>query len=263
MTFNDEHIGATNMSVATVFETVSPSSGNSSEWPSIAAAFGEWTPQAVIFDWDGLLMNTEASWSLAKRRVFARRGLDMGSEHVEMTYGLYPGRSAEVLAPYLSEQPSVIAEELVQFALQNISKGIRPMEGAPAALELASTRAKIAVASNSPRIVLDAGLRRSGFNPLVSTTVAADEVDAPKPQPDVYNAARIALGAAEVDTLVFEDSATGITAARAAGLRVIAISSRSALPLIEDGHSFGAHLQFTSFSDPQLQTWMQSWRKQL
>jgi HAD superfamily hydrolase (TIGR01509 family) len=247
------------MTATTASEPVNPTQEDTRQWPALAAAFGHWKPEAVVFDWDGLLMNTEASWSLAKRRVFARRGLTMGSEHVEMTYGLYPGRSAEVLAPFLSAEPSVIAEELVQFALQNISKGVNAMAGAETALELAAARAKIAVASNSPRVVLDAGLRRSGFNRFFSATVAADEVDAPKPRPDVYNAARRVLSAAAVNTLVFEDSATGITAARAAGLRVIAVSARNQLPLIEDGHTFGAHLQFSSFTDPQLQAWIRSW----
>lgn len=183
----------------------------------------------------------------------------MRSEHVEMTYGLYPGHSAEVLAPFLDEQPSVLAEELVQFALQNISKGINPMGGAHTALEITSKRVKIAVASNSPRVVLDAGLRRSGWIPLFTTTVAADEVEAPKPHPYIYEAARRALGADVQDTLVFEDSTTGIIAARSAGLKVIAISARSSLPLIEDGYSLGAHLQFPSFTDPQLRAWLKSW----
>lgn len=233
--------------------------GTISKWPTISEALGSWRPRAVIFDWDGLLMNTETSWSLAKRRVFARRGLRMGSEHIERTFGLYPARSAEVLAPYLSEQPSVIAKELVQFALQNISKGIHPMPGAQTAVEQVSARAKIAVASNSPRIVLDAGVRRSGFSRLLKTTVAADEVPAPKPHPDIYSATLVALGVEAVDTLVFEDSVTGITAARAAGCRVIAVSSRNPLPLIAYDTESGAHLQFGSFLDPQLQAWITSW----
>jgi HAD superfamily hydrolase (TIGR01509 family) len=235
------------------------SPSDSREWPAIASVFGSWTPNNVIFDWDGLLMNTEASWSMAKRRLFARRGLLMGQEHIEMTYGLYPGQSAEVLAPFLSEQPSVLAEELVQFALQNISNGISPMAGADTAVLLASRSTKIAVASNSPRLVLDAGLRRSGWSPLMATTVAADEVEAPKPHPYIYDAARQELGSSVEETLVFEDSATGIAAARAAGLKVIAVSARNVLPLFEDGYANGAHMQCRSFEDPQLRSWMASW----
>ncbi|WP_314326244.1 HAD family phosphatase [Paenarthrobacter ilicis] len=229
------------------------------EWPTISAAFGQWTPQAVIFDWDGLLMNTESSWSFAKRRLFERRCLAMRPEHVEMTYGLYPGHSAKVLAPFLNEQPSVLAEELVHFALQNVNKGVNPMAGAHTVLELASQCVKIAVASNSPRAVLDAGLDQAGWNATLTTTVAADEVEAPKPHPYIYDAARRALEAEVQDTLVFEDSTTGITAARSAGLKVIAISARNSLPLVKDGYTLGAHVQFSSFTDPQLQAWLKSW----
>jgi HAD superfamily hydrolase (TIGR01509 family) len=119
------------------------------------------------------------------------------------------------------------------------------MEGAVGLLALALARLPTAVASNSPRSLLDQALAVGGFSTLPSVTVAADEVENPKPAPDLYLSACARLGVAPGDALAVEDSATGIRAAAAAGMRTVGVPTLT-------GVDIGAERTLTSLADPQL-----------
>lgn len=106
----------------------------------------------------------------------------------------------------------------------------------------------VAVASNSPRELLDAALWSAGLTDLFTHTFAADEVRSPKPAPELYLTACEALGAAPRHSVAFEDSATGIAAARAAGLHVAVVPS---LPATDLDHDWLG----TSLGDPELLAW--------
>lgn len=96
--------------------------------------------------------------------------------------------------------------------------------------------------------MLTAALRSSGFDRYFETSVAADEVDHPKPHPELYLAAFAKLGADPTDGVALEDSATGVTAAKAAGTFLITVPS-------QPGKNLSGDLVTTSLADPLLVAW--------
>ena len=110
----------------------------------------------------------------------------------------------------------------------------------------------VAVASNSPRDLLDVKLVGLGIADVVDASIAIEDVDAPKPAPDMYLAAARALGAEPSECLGFEDSETGAEAALAAGLQLIAVPS---IP----GQDPRAPRRLDSLADPVLATWIAGW----
>lgn len=106
----------------------------------------------------------------------------------------------------------------------------------------------IAVASNSPRELLDAALWSAGLADCFTHTFAADEVRSPKPAPELYLTACETLGATPRRSVAFEDSATGIASARAAGLYVAVVPSLPGAGLDHDWLG-------TSLAEPELLDW--------
>jgi HAD superfamily hydrolase (TIGR01509 family) len=145
-----------------------------------------------------------------------------------------------------------IAEELMLLVERAVGDTSRAMDGAVELVTAVAQRVAVAVASNSPRHLLDVALRRAGLTELLPLTVAADEVAIPKPAPDLYEAACTSLGQPPADCLALEDSATGVRSARAAGMRVVVI------PTLPDSR-LGADAVFTSLADPVLLRWTAGW----
>jgi HAD superfamily hydrolase (TIGR01509 family) len=110
----------------------------------------------------------------------------------------------------------------------------------------------IAVASNSPRRLLDLALERGELARSFRVTVAADEVGAPKPAPEMYLEACRRLGVAPDRALAFEDSMTGVFAAKAAGMKVICIPTLKGL-------EYPADAVFDSLDDVRLLDWLGRW----
>jgi HAD superfamily hydrolase (TIGR01509 family) len=153
------------------------------------------------------------------------------------------GVAAPVLADLLDlprERGLDIWDELVEM-VEPLMHSAEPMPGAHdlvAALDL-----PMAVASSSPRGLVDAALAAAGMS--FAVTVAGDEVDHPKPSPDLYLKACAALGVAPQRAVALEDSTTGIASARAAGMYVIGIPS---VPGVE----LEADLIADSLTDPRV-----------
>ena len=185
-------------------------------------------PDAVVFDNDGLLCDTEESWSRAEARPFVRYGRAWTDAHKREIMGSSGQRAGALLAEWL-DQPGRDRElmaEVVELVHEEIAGGVDLRPGARSLLEaLAAAGVPYALASNSSRRFIDEVLDRAGIASLLQVTVSAGEVAAPKPAPDVYLEAARRLGADPARCLAFEDSPTGIHAARAAGMRVIAIPS--------------------------------------
>lgn len=138
--------------------------------------------------------------------------------------------------------PDVLAE-FVGRARDELTAGAEPM---PGAVDLLSQlRVPYAIASNTPRDLLDLSIASSGLTDLVPLSVSASEVAAPKPAPDVYLRACELLGVAPSEAIAFEDSRTGAAAARAAGLWVVMVPSGPHAP--DD-----AHLILDALSHPAL-----------
>jgi len=217
--------------------------------------FADWAPAAVVFDCDGLLMDTESCWTIAEAAVFARRNLGYGAHEKALLIGKSVPDAGIQLATLFNEPQSAaaLAEELLQLVENIIAEHAKPFAGATEIVSALNGVIPMAVASNSPRRLLDIALSRGGFVDILPLTIAADEVGAPKPAPDLYLRACEMLGVHPHTAVAFEDSFTGATSARVAGLKVVGVPSLAHVELPAD-------IVFPSLSDPRLRTGIQNWR---
>ena len=215
---------------------------------------GGWVPTAVVFDCDGLLMDTEPCWSIAETEVFARRGLGFGAEQKAMVIGRTLADAGESMAAAFGEpgQGAAIGRELLGLVAQVIGDRAEAKTGAQDLVKLIAARVPVAVASNSPRSLLDVALRRGGFDGAFPVSIAADEVRQAKPAPDMYLESCAALDQAPTACLAFEDSMTGLRSAIAAGLRTVGVPSLAQA-------DFPADWVVSDLTNPDLVRWVQTW----
>jgi HAD superfamily hydrolase (TIGR01509 family) len=208
--------------------------------------FGDWRPRAVVFDCDGLLVDTETCWTAAETELLASRGLPFSARDKAALIGVSVPDACALLARRFADGSNAeqVQDELVERVMQVVARDGRPMEGAPELLATVLAYRPAAVASNSPRALLDQALAVGRFARIPEVTVAADEVGSPKPAPDLYLTACARLGVAPGDCLALEDSATGVRSATAAGLRTIGVPTL--------GGDIGAEVTVTSLADPRL-----------
>ncbi len=206
----------------------------------MASAGGPAAPEAVIFDNDGLLLDTESVWTRAEQDLFARRGIEFTAEHKRELVGT----SAEVAGRTLErrlEEPGRAAgliEELNALVVAELEHGVEAMVGARELLhELKQRGTPIGLVSNSPLVFVRRSLEIVGFQDRFDVVLSAHEVSAPKPSPEPYLEACRRLGVeAGPSVVALEDSPTGVAAARAAGLTVIGIPSLEGIALDEAHH---------------------------
>lgn len=211
-----------------------------------------WTPAAVVFDCDGLLVDTEGQWVALQDDYLARHGTALSpAERRRIT-----GRAAETvisaLAELVGKDPFQVGEELLDAHRAHIGDRLTPLPGALEILREIAARRPVAVASNSPRDMLDTKLAGLGIADVIDASIAIEDVAEGKPAPDMYLAAARALGADPADCLAFEDSETGAEAALAAGLHLIAVPS---IP----GQEPRAPRRLTTLEDPLLTAWINTW----
>jgi HAD superfamily hydrolase (TIGR01509 family) len=222
--------------------------------PGLPLDVMSWTPSAVVFDCDGLLVDTEPCWTIAETELFSRRGLGFGPAEKALLIGKTVAAAGELLAREFGEpgRGAAIARELYVLVEDMVASSARAMDGAAQLVTAAARRVPVAVASNSPRPLLDAALDRAGLAELLPVSIAADEVRAAKPEPDMYLAACAALGVLPKSSLAFEDSTTGLRAALAAGMATVGVPTltSTALP---------AHVVFGSLQDEALLAWVARW----
>mgnify|MGYP006284135239 CR=1 FL=1 len=192
----------------------------------MAGATGvRWTPQALIFDCDGVLADTGDAWLIAERAVCAAYGVD--PEHADRTdtRGVSMATSVRMLVPHLRSTADVRDAEvlLIETARQCVAESVIALPGVLTLIREAAGVLPVGVASNSPTRVLEPVLEAMGIAPLLAVALGADQVATPKPAPDLYLEAARRVGAPTHGTLVIEDSDTGITAARDAGCRVLQV----------------------------------------
>ena len=187
---------------------------------------------AVVFDLDGVLVQTEELWDEVRERL-AR---DAGAHYSETAQRAMMGMSSPEWSRYMHEElgvaaaPDEISAEVVRRMLERYRERLPLIPGAVAAVERLAARWPLAVASSSNRQLIDAVLDFSGLGARFATTVSSEEVARGKPEPDVYLEAAARLGVAPERCAAVEDSHSGIRSARAAGTRVLAIPNASYPP---------------------------------
>jgi HAD superfamily hydrolase (TIGR01509 family) len=192
-------------------------------------------PAAVLFDNDGLTLDTEPIWTRAEEELFARYGSEFTIDHKRYLLGSSPAVSARKLEELLGHPGVGLATELQELTIASFADGVEAM---PGALELIAalkdSGVPVGLVSNSTRPFVDAALAAAGMTATFDFTVVGDEVAAPKPAPDAYLAGAAGLDAPPGECVALEDSPTGLEAARAAGMTTIGIPSVAGMVLDAD-----------------------------
>jgi HAD superfamily hydrolase (TIGR01509 family) len=180
---------------------------------------------AVVFDMDGVLIDSEQLWDEIREQLARERG---GRWHGRAQADMM-GMSSPEWSRYmhdvigLVESPEEINAEVVQRLLARYRTSLPLLPGAVEAVERLAQQWALGLASSSNREVIDAVLERAGIASHFRVTVSSEEVERGKPAPDVYLEAARRLGTEPSRCAAVEDSRNGIRSAHAAGLRVIAI----------------------------------------
>ena len=197
-------------------------------------------PDAVVFDNDGLLLDTESVWTRAEEDLFERRGASFSPADKRRLVGTSAAIAGGVLEERLGEpgQAAALIEELNELVVAELEHGVEAMIGARDLLAALRRRGTpIGLVSNSPLAFVARSLELVGFEGHFDVVLSAHEVAAPKPAPDPYLEACRRLGVeAGPGVVALEDSPTGVAAARAAGLTVIGVPSIAGVALDEAHH---------------------------
>jgi HAD superfamily hydrolase (TIGR01509 family) len=197
-------------------------------------------PAAVVFDNDGLLLDTESVWTRAEVDMFARRGLEFSAADKRELVGSSAAIASRILERRLEApgQAEELIEELNALVVAELEHGVEAMIGARQLLGALKGRGTpIGLVSNSPLPFVLRSLELVGFEDHFDVVLSAHEVAAPKPAPDPYLEACRRLGVMPGPSVVaLEDSPTGVAAARAAGLTVIGVPSIEGVALAEAHH---------------------------
>jgi HAD superfamily hydrolase (TIGR01509 family) len=188
--------------------------------------------EAVVFDLDGVLIQSEEVWDDVREAYVHERG---GRYDAEVQRALM-GMSSTEWSRYLHDvagvpdEPQTINEEVVRRMLDRYRERLPLIDGAVEAVQRLAGRFVLGVASSSNRPLIDAVLELAGLTGYFRATVSSEEVARGKPAPDVYLEAARRLGVAPRHAAAVEDSHGGIRSAKAAGMRVIAIPNPSYPP---------------------------------
>ncbi len=187
---------------------------------------------AVVFDMDGVLVDTEHVWSEVRGAVVARHG----GTWTEQDQRNVMGDNSRQWSAYMRERwnlpfsDDAIFREVLTTMIAAYERDLVVLPGARETVAALGARYPLAVASSSPHDLILAALRIAGLLDAFATIVSSDEVSHGKPAPDVYLLAASRLGVAPTDCAAVEDSTNGIRAAVAAGMATIAVPSAAYPP---------------------------------
>ncbi len=187
---------------------------------------------AVVFDLDGVLLDSESAWERVRRELVAARG------------GTYPdgatreimGMSAPEWAHYIRTRLGVdlpepeINARVVAGVIAAYDEALPLIRGAVDAVRRIAARVPVGIASSSNRVLIDLAVERAGLADVIRTVVSSEEVGRGKPAPDVYLRAAELLGVPASTCGAVEDSSNGIRSAHAAGMLTVAIPNRDYPP---------------------------------
>lgn len=181
--------------------------------------------EAIIFDMDGTLMETEEQWDVVRRALAADAGVPWPDEATQAMMGMSTSEWSEYLVSFVGLPMTApeAAEKTIDAMAAHHRAGVELLPGAIESVRRMASRYVLAIASSSPRRLIDAGVEAMGIADLLSATVSTEEVAAGKPEPDGFLRAAELLGVAPGACLAVEDSTNGVLSALSAGMKVVCI----------------------------------------
>ena len=188
--------------------------------------------EAVVFDLDGVLIQSEEVWDTVREQFTRERGGRYDAEIQRAMMGMSSTEWSSFLheTAGISDSPEQINDAVVERMLAAYREELPLIDGAVEAVERLAAAYTLAVASSSNRPLIDAVLETAGLTRFFAATVSSEEVARGKPAPDVYLEAARRLGLDATRCAAVEDSHGGIRSAKAAAMRVIAIPNPSYPP---------------------------------
>ena len=186
------------------------------------------TIRGVVFDLDGVIISSEEVWDDVRRDLVADRGGRWRPEGHDRMMGM----STPEWTAYMHEElgldmsPAEIASEVSRLLAERYRASLPLLPGAVDAVRAAAARWPLAVASSSPQDLIELVLELAGIREDFAVVLSSERVARGKPAPDVYLPALERLGVPAPEAVAVEDSTAGIQAARAAGMRVVAVPNR-------------------------------------
>jgi HAD superfamily hydrolase (TIGR01509 family) len=181
--------------------------------------------EAVIFDLDGVLVDSEPVWEQVRRGLVAERGGHWAPDAQRKLMGM----STPEWARYLSEDlgvglpPAEVAALVTSRMAASYREHLPLLPGAVEAVRRMAARWPLGLASSAPAALIETVLQSAGLRPDFRVTMSTEQVPRGKPAPDIYLAVADRLGVPPARCAAVEDSSNGLRSAAAAGLRVIAI----------------------------------------
>lgn len=188
--------------------------------------------EAVIFDMDGVLIESEELWNTTREDLARERGGDWHAEAQRTMMGMSSMEWSRYMHDDLGvpDDPEWISDEVVRRLANRYRAELPVIDGAVEAVRGLADRWPLAVASSSNRPLINLVLELTGLEACFRATVSSEEVSRGKPEPDVYLAAAAGLGVKPEACAAVEDSSNGILAAANAGMRVVALPNTAFAP---------------------------------
>ncbi len=192
--------------------------------------------EAVIFDMDGLLVDSEPEWFRARVELLSNHGVEWTEADQLAMAGVHTDTWVDALHDKLSGAlpRERVLDEIVTRMAGYYERGEVPiLPGAGEAVAACATRYRVGLASGSPRRLIDACLNGGGWTEYFEAVISSDELEHGKPAPDVYLEIIRRMGLRAGATAVVEDSGAGIRSGRAAGTKVVAVPNVHTHPGVE------------------------------
>lgn len=182
--------------------------------------------EAVVFDLDGVLVDSEGIWTAAERATVEGLGRNYTTEIRRMLHGRGQREGARIIATMFGHTDAeAIADTLLGHGLEGLRRGVDPIPGARRLVSALRGRVPLGVASGSPRVVVETELLLAGFGHVFDVIVSGEDAPEAKPAPDPYLVACQRIGSRMRGTIAVEDSPAGVASAKAAGLVVVGLAA--------------------------------------
>jgi HAD superfamily hydrolase (TIGR01509 family) len=189
--------------------------------------------KAIVFDLDGVIVDTEEVWDRERRAYVAAHGGEWKDGATEAMQGMSSAEWSRYLRDELDvagAEPAEISRAVAAGVVAEVHRALPLLPGAVEAVNALAESHTLALASSANREVIDAALDAAGLTPRFAATVSSEEVERGKPAPDVYLEAARRIGVDARDCAAVEDSSNGLRAAHAAGMIVIATPNHAFPP---------------------------------